>query len=349
MKSFNALILLIIFVTFQDSIQRNILDNIIIPKTIKSKMMPTKEISMSNSNESEPILKTSPKINLPATDFTLIEYYKVLPSLYIDTKDSEYDGISLIAEALKSDIARVIGGKVDEEGKALENENGLQIITDKSKLSGKAIIAGTYGENGNDVINQLIKEGAIDVIDLKSRWESYLMQVVRKPINGVDEALVIVGSDKRGTIYGLLHISEMMGVSPWVWWADVLPLVQEKVILPGEQCNLISKEPSIKYRGIFLNDESPSLSTWTKRRYGGRNEYFYKQVFELLLRLKANYLWPSMWDDIFSEDGKDDKYANAKLANAYGVVMGTSHHEPLYRIYISSSMEFIQYARRARV
>ena len=100
MKSFNALILLIIFVTFQDSIQRNILDNIIIPKTIKSKMMPTKEISMSNSNESEPILKTSPKINLPATDFTLIEYYKVLPSLYIDTKDSEYDGISLIAEAL---------------------------------------------------------------------------------------------------------------------------------------------------------------------------------------------------------------------------------------------------------
>ena len=266
------------------------LDNIIIPKTIKSKMMPTKEISMSNSNESEPILKTSPKINLPATDFTLIEYYKVLPSLYIDTKDSEYDGISLIAEALKSDIARVIGGKVDEEGKALENENGLQIITDKSKLSGKAIIAGTYGENGNDVINQLIKEGAIDVIDLKSRWESYLMQVVRKPINGVDEALVIVGSDKRGTIYGLLHISEMMGVSPWVWWADVLPLVQEKVILPGEQCNLISKEPSIKYRGIFLNDESPSLSTWTKRRYGGRNEYFYKQVFELLLRLKANYL-----------------------------------------------------------
>ena len=331
MKSFNALILLIIFVTFQDSIQRNILDNIIIPKTIKSKMVPTKDISMSNSNESEPILKTSPKINLPATDFTLIEYYKVLPSLYIDTEDSEYDGISLIAEALKSDIARVIGGKVDEEGKALENENGLQIITDKSKLSGKAIIAGTYGENGNDVINQLIKEGAIDVIDLKSRWESYLMQVVRKPINGVDEALVIVGSDKRGTIYGLLHISEMMGVSPWVWWADVLPLVQEKVILPGEQCNLISKEPSIKYRGIFLNDESPSLSTWTKRRYGGRNEYFYKQVFELLLRLKANYLWPSMWDDIFSEDGKDDKYANAKLANAYGVVMGTSHHEPLYR------------------
>jgi hypothetical protein len=260
-------------------------------------------------------------MNLPPTDFKLIEFYKVLPSLYIDEKDSEYDGISLIAEALKSDLARVIGGKVEDEGKAVESENGLHIITDKDKLTESVIIAGTHGENGNGLINQLIKEGTITVVDLENKWESYLMQVVKRPISGVKEALVIVGNDKRGTIYGLLHISEMLGVSPWVWWADVLPTVQEKVVLPGRECNLISKEPSIKYRGIFLNDEAPSLSTWTKKRYGGRNEYFYKQVFELLLRLKANYLWPSMWDDTFSEDGKEDKQANAKLADAYGIIM----------------------------
>ena len=327
MEIISKLFLLIFFLCYQNSSQKTIPDSIIIPKTIKSKLLPTQ----SSLNEEEPHLKVSPQMNLPPTDFKLIEFYKVLPSLYIDEKDSEYDGISLIAEALKSDLARVIGGKVEDEGKAVESENGLHIITDKDKLTESVIIAGTHGENGNGLINQLIKEGTITVVDLENKWESYLMQVVKRPISGVKEALVIVGNDKRGTIYGLLHISEMLGVSPWVWWADVLPTVQEKVVLPGRECNLISKEPSIKYRGIFLNDEAPSLSTWTKKRYGGRNEYFYKQVFELLLRLKANYLWPSMWDDTFSEDGKEDKQANAKLADAYGIIMGTSHHEPLYR------------------
>ena len=328
MKIHNTLSLLIISILYVFTSQKTIPDNIVIPKSPNSKNIP---INNFIPDELEPTLKVSPEIKLPSRDFTLIELYKVLPSLYIDPKDSEYDGISLIAETLKADLARVIGGKIDEEGKALEDENGLNIITDRARLSGKAIIAGTYGENGNQIINELIENGKIDVTDLKDRWESYLMQVLRSPLSGMEEVLVIVGSDKRGTIYGLLHISEIIGISPWVWWADVLPEVQSKVVLPGEKCNLISKEPSIKYRGIFLNDESPSLSTWTKNRYGGRNEYFYKQVFVLLLRLKANYLWPSMWDDVFSEDGKEDKQANAKLADQYGIVMGTSHHEPLYR------------------
>ena len=328
MKIHNTLSLLIISILHVFTSQKTIPDNIVIPKSPNSKNFP---INNFIPDELEPTLKVSPEIKLPSRDFTLIELYKVLPSLYIDPKDSEYDGISLIAETLKADLARVIGGKIDEEGKALEDENGLNIITDRARLSGKAIIAGTYGENGNQIINELIENGKIDVTDLKDRWESYLMQVLRSPLSGMEEVLVIVGSDKRGTIYGLLHISEIIGISPWVWWADVLPEVQSKVVLPGEKCNLISKEPSIKYRGIFLNDESPSLSTWTKNRYGGRNEYFYKQVFVLLLRLKANYLWPSMWDDVFSEDGKEDKQANAKLADQYGIVMGTSHHEPLYR------------------
>ena len=330
MNILNPIYLLAFFLLYQEISLKPFPNHIVIP-TFKNKNIPNQYIIESELNKSEPNLKISPKINLPAIDFILIDHFKVLPNLYIDKKDSEYEGISLVAEALKSDMNRVIGEKVDQEGKAIENNSGLTIVTEKSLLSGKAIIAGTFGENGNDVINQLINEGIVDIKDLENRWESYQMQVVKKPITGVDEALVIIGADKRGTIYGLFHISEIMGISPWVWWADVLPEIQSKVTLPGDQCNLISKEPSIKYRGIFLNDEAPSLTTWTKKRYGGRNEYFYKQVFELLLRLKANYLWPSMWDDIFSEDGKDDKNANAKLAGQYGIIMGTSHHEPCYR------------------
>jgi len=275
--------------------------------------------------------KIAPKINLTPVDFVFIENKKVLANLYIDEKDSEYDGLSVIAQALKSDVARVIGDKVDNEGYAEESENGLKIVTDPKQLGSKAIISGTAGENGNDVINQLVEAGKIDIKKLVGRRESYQMQVVKSPIEGVEEALVIVGSDKRGALYGMMHISEMMGVSPWVWWSDVLPAVQSDVTLPGKDCNVISKEPSIRYRGIFLNDEAPSLTTWTNKRYGGRNQYFYRQVFDLIIRLKGNYLWPSMWDDVFSADGKGDTLANAKLADKYGVVMGTSHHEPLYR------------------
>eukprot|EP00833_Pecoramyces_ruminatium_P004624 jgi/Orpsp1_1/1178656/evm.model.c7180000066232.1 len=285
------------------------------------------------SEPSKPIkdYKIAPKINLTPVDFEFIKDSKVMATLYIDEKESEYDGISVIAQALKADVARVIGDGVDNEGNANESENGLKITTNAADLSGRAIIAGTFGEKGNDVINDLVKAGKIDLKDLEGRWESYQMQVVKAPIDGVDEALVIVGSDKRGALYGLMHISEMIGVSPWVWWSDVLPAIQSDLVLPGEDCNVISKEPSIKYRGIFLNDEAPSLTTWTDKRYGGRNQYFYRQVYELLIRLKANYLWPSMWGDVFSADGKGDTLANAKLADKYGIVMGTSHHEPLYR------------------
>ena len=331
MKNLNTLSLLIVFIIYPFTTPKTIPDSIVIPKPLNSKNIPLRSIPESTVNEEEPILKAAEEIKLTETDFTIIDLYKVVPVLYIDKQDSEYDGISLIGEILKADLALVIGEKVDDEGKAEDSTNGLKIITDKSELSGKAIIAGTYGENGNDVINELIEKGTIDVVDLENRWESYLMQVIRRPLTGVDEALVIVGTNKRGVIYGLLHISEMMGISPWVWWADVLPEKQSKVTLPGSECNIISKEPSIKYRGIFLNDEDPSLTTWTNKRYGGRNQYFYKQVFILLLRLKANYLWPAMWGDTFSEDGKEDKQANAKLADAYGIVMGTSHHEPCYR------------------
>jgi hypothetical protein len=152
-----------------------------------------------------------------------------------------------------------------------------------------------------------------------------VIQVVRNPLPGLKSALVIAGSDKRGTIFGIYDLSEQIGVSPWYWWADV-PVHQHKELFvkPGKYTQ---GPPAVKYRGIFLNDEAPSLSGWVKENYGSYNHEFYTKVFELLLRLKANYLWPAMWGSAFNEDDP----LNAKLANEYGIVMGTSHHEPMLR------------------
>ena len=146
-----------------------------------------------------------------------------------------------------------------------------------------------------------------------------------KPRSGINSALIIAGSDKRGTIYGIYDLSEQIGVSPWYWWADVPVAHQDALFVkPGKY---VQGEPAVKYRGIFLNDEAPALTGWTKEKFGGFNHQFYVNVFELLLRLKGNYLWPAMWGNAFNEDDP----LNPKLADEYGIVMGTSHHEPMLR------------------
>ena len=145
------------------------------------------------------------------------------------------------------------------------------------------------------------------------------------PLPGVAEGLIIAGSDKRGTIYGIYDLSEQIGVSPWYWWADV-PVQHQNALFvkPGRY---VQGPPAVKYRGIFLNDEAPALSGWVKEKFGNYNHQFYEKVFELLLRLKANYLWPAMWNNAFNEDDP----LNPQLADMYGIVMGTSHHEPMLR------------------
>jgi hypothetical protein len=164
-----------------------------------------------------------------------------------------------------------------------------------------------------------------DTAPIAGKWESFLIQAVPKPLPGVAGALVIAGSDKRGTIYGIYDLSEQIGVSPWYWWADV-PVGHRDALFvkPGR---FVQGEPAIKYRGIFLNDEAPALSGWTREKFGGFNHNFYVKVFELILRLKGNYLWPAMWGSAFNEDDP----LNPKLADEYGIVMGTSHHEPMLR------------------
>ena len=172
-------------------------------------------------------------------------------------------------------------------------------------------------------IKQLLKAGKINAADLQGKREKYILQMVKQPMEGVDEAVVIAGSDKRGTIYGIYELSQQMGVSPWYFWADVP--VEKHDIISIKEGIYTDGESAVKYRGIFLNDEWPCLGNWAGDTFGGFNSKFYETVFELVLRLKGNFMWPAMWNSAFY----DDDPMNGPLADEMGIVMGTSHHEPM--------------------
>lgn len=209
-------------------------------------------------------------------------------------------------------------------------QNDIESVTDKRLLlltnnetSKFEIIIGTLGKS--KLIDKLVSSKKLDVNDLKGKWESFVITTIDNPKPGIKQALMIAGSDKRGTIYGIYELSEQLGVSPWYWWADVP--VRKRASAFIKSGYYASGEPKVKYRGIFLNDEWPCLGRWTEEKFGGMNSQFYTKVFELLLRLRANYLWPAMWNNAFNEDDPE----NPRLADEYGIVMGTSHHEPMMR------------------
>ncbi|KAI0509142.1 hypothetical protein F5B22DRAFT_618619 [Xylaria bambusicola] len=191
------------------------------------------------------------------------------------------------------------------------------------------IIAGTLGRSR--IIDDLVKAGKLKVTEIQGKWESFVTQIVEDPIRGCPRAVVIAGSDPRGTIFGLYDVSEQIGVSPWYWWADVpIPRHKDIFILSSRK---VQGPPSVKYRGLFLNDEQPGLSGWVQQNYDdtpfgvGYNAHFYVNVFELLLRLRANYLWPAIWGSMFEVDDT----ANQPLADAWEIVLGSSHTEPMMR------------------
>jgi hypothetical protein len=228
-------------------------------------------------------------------------------SIFVDGSEDEL--IHKMAVLLQKDIERVTGK--------------TPRIVNKINSSGNVIIIGTV--DGAKGINQLIKNARIDISSLKGKWEAFKLQNINKPYNGVQHALVILGSDRRGTAYGVTELSAQMGVSPWYWWADVPVKKKKEVHFKNGVYNYPS--PSVKYRGIFINDEAPAFSGWTREKFGGFNHKMYEHLFELLLRLKANYLWPAMWGNAFN----DDDTLNPVLAHKWGIVMGTSHHEPMLR------------------
>ncbi|MCI8363855.1 MAG: hypothetical protein HFG34_02745 [Eubacterium sp.] len=272
----------------------------------------------------------SPIQDQPYKDKFLLSTENQAVSVYIDESGSDYEGMRLVAESFAGDMALV------SEAGAAPN-----ILTRQSDLKGSAIIVGSIGNN--DVIDSLIEKNRVEVSDIEGKWETYKIQVIENPTEQVGKAVVVVGSDKRGAIYGLYHISEMMGVSPWVYWGDALPETKKEIVLEDKDLTITSKEPSVKYRGIFLNDEAPSLTGWVKNKFGDYNEDFYKHVYELILRCKGNYLWPAMWSNSFSEDGRETPIANAELADQYGIVMGTSHHEPLCRAGVEWQRNYEKY------
>jgi hypothetical protein len=228
--------------------------------------------------------------------------------LYISADD--HPGVIRALKDLQNDISLVTKASPD-------------LSTNTTIKGVQVVLVGTIGKS--PLIDGLIRQNKLNVAGIAGKWETYLLQVVKNPLPGVTSALVIAGSDKRGTIYGIYGLSAQIGVSPWYWWADV-PVKAQKALYvkPGRYTD---GEPAVKYRGIFINDEAPAFSGWAKEKFGGVNHKIYEKVFELILRLRGNYLWPAMWGNAFNDDDKLDPV----LADEYGIVVGTSHHEPMDR------------------
>ena len=228
--------------------------------------------------------------------------------LKILTNETALPGVKIAVKNLQADFYKVTG---------VEPDLGTEIINSNQPV----LIIGTVGVD--QFIDELIKKGKLNKDELSGKNEKYLIQNVTDPFDGIKEAIVIAGSDKRGTIYGIYELSKQIGVSPWYYWADVP--IEKRSILSFERGTYTDGEPAVKYRGIFLNDEAPALSGWSHAVFGGYNHKFYEKVFELILRLKGNFLWPAMWNNAFY----DDDPLNGPLADEYGIVMSTSHHEPM--------------------
>ncbi len=263
-------------------------------------------------------------------------------SAQICMASDDWKGVIRAAHDLAEDIGRVTG--VSSEVKILSAQNsfkGKQALS----IAPKTVVVGTLGKSS--LIDALVKKGKVKVNDIRGQWESYIIQ-------SDGQNLYVVGSDKRGTIYGLYDISEKIGVSPWYWWADVpAKRASSLYIIKGRY---MQPSPKVKYRGIFINDEFPSMTAWARNKFGGMNSKMYAHMFELLLRLKANCLWPAMWGSfkeykplvpiLKDKNGRyegncfnEDDLENPRLADEYGIVMGTSHHEPMMR----SQQEWIRH------
>lgn len=228
--------------------------------------------------------------------------------IYMDANDCK--GVSYAAHALLKDIKSVSGATA-----TLTSDAGFLKKADTAR---PAILVGTIGHSA--AIDQLVKQKRINGNLLKGKREKFIITLI-------DGQLVIAGSDRRGTIYGIYELSQQMGVSPWYDWADV-PVEHHDSIFVNKGI-YTDGEPAVRYRGIFLNDEAPCLTSWVKNTYGtGYGDHrFYQRVFELVLRLRGNMMWPAMWGWAFYADDPE----NEKTADEMGVVMSTSHHEPMAR------------------
>jgi endo-1,4-beta-D-glucanase Y len=231
----------------------------------------------------------------------------------------DFPGVIRVAGDLRDDINRVTGITPT-------------VIRDSVSLAKDIVLVGTIGKS--PVISRLVQEKKLDVSKVSGGWETFVTHIVEQPLPGVKRALVIAGSDQRGTIYGVYDLSAQIGVSPWYFWDDVPAKRKGSLyVLPGPHSQ---GAPAVKYRGFFINDENPQTGLWAPKYFGpglapgcpgGLNHKYWAKVFEAALRLKANYIWPAVWKRAFAEDDPEN-HATAAL---YGIVMGTSHEAPMMR------------------
>ncbi|MES1159121.1 MAG: glycosyl hydrolase 115 family protein [Bacteroidota bacterium] len=235
-------------------------------------------------------------ITATKTNFNLAE-------AVIETDSNDFPLVRKAARLLQQDIEAVTG-------------KTIPIQSSPGTAGRHKIIIGSISRS--NPIQELAARHGPAFSFIRNKCEAYTLRMI-------DGNLVIAGSDRRGTAYGVVELSKQIGVSPWYWWADV-PVKKQKALYIKPRA-MLNDAPGVKYRGIFINDEAPALSNWSNEKSGGFNHAFYEKVFELLVRLKANYLWPAMWGHAFY----DDDSLNIRLAEEYGIVTGTSHHEPLMR------------------
>lgn len=248
---------------------------------------------------------------------------------------------------LSMEIKRVFG-EASRDEEALREAASRYLCDIAVQAEGDVVISGVL--TGSGIADVLAAAGLLDVSEIAGKRECFTWQVLTldadcrlhtqrewcqkapKRSEARKHIWLIAGSDRLGAIYGLLEISRRSGVSPWCYWGDVMPKKQEELTWEVASLAYTSKEPSVRLRGFFMNDEWPSLGNWVSNTFGDFNSDFYEQVFVLLLRMRGNFLWPAMWSASFPIDGgKGDPAGNMRLADELGIVMGTSHHEPMIR------------------
>jgi len=294
----------------------------------------TVQFSQSNAQETAPtnMLGEIPFIieEMPSASesFPIVEKGKAAVVTY---SSNDWPGVIRAAGDLQRDIEAVTGCRPKLKADAA--------------LRTPEIVIGTLGRSR--MIDDLAARGLLDTTPIQGKWESYVITTVDNPWKGCSSALVIAGSDKRGTIYGIYELSQQLGVSPWYWWADVPARQMASAYV--KKGTFASGEPKVRYRGLFINDENPCMQRWAREKFEkGMGSEMYAHMFELILRLKGNLLWPGMWGSfkeylplqtmIKNEDGSYEGNAfnlddpeNPRLADEYGIVVGTSHHEPMQR------------------
>lgn len=261
------------------------------------------------------------------------KFYVVKENVVADflVETESFKGVQLISETIAEDIELVSDRKP-------KRKDGVEACT-----ADRVILMATVGKS--PLLERLEKERKISLNRIQKKREIYLLQVLENPFEefpAIKELLVIAGSDKRGTIYGMFRLSEICGVSPLIYFGDVIPEKKKEPVMEIPEV-WVSKEPSVKYRGFFINDEWPAFGNWCMEKFGGINAKAYRKIFELLLRLKGNYMWPAMWRSSFSEDGPD--LLNGELADTLGVIMGTSHHEPMCRAGVEWQNQYEKYGK----